>query len=61
VCSVVARTVRARSRRKQQIRKSNRGEDHPPQTLSCRCLFDMNAAKWRIKSTGKNDGRCQRS
>jgi hypothetical protein len=61
VYSVVARTVWARSRRKQQIRENNCGKDHPAQTLSRRGPLDMNAANWRIKSLGKDDGRCQRS
>jgi hypothetical protein len=60
LCSVVVRTVRARSRRKQQIRKSDCGEDHPSQARSSRCLLDMDAAKGRVKSIGKNDGRHQR-
>lgn len=60
LCSVVARTVWARSRWKQQIRKSDCGEDHPSQALSRRCLLDTDAAKGRVEPMGKNDGRYQR-
>jgi len=60
LCSVVVWTVWARSWRKQQIRKSDCGQDHPSQALSCRCLLDMDAAKGRVESMGKNDGRYQR-